>query len=129
MKIETVLIGPPLRAILSRYLITARGVLLVVVLTILLGSATAVAAPYLFSRLIDQFASAAPTPNLLWAFMVYAVLMGASFAIQRVASFLTFMTSESLNFVTSTAFFERIADKASNFFLDHNPTEIESAQH
>jgi ABC-type bacteriocin/lantibiotic exporter with double-glycine peptidase domain len=60
--------------------------------------------------------------------MAYAVLMGAAYALQRMSSFLTFMTAESLNFVTSTSFFARLVEKTSSFFLDHNPAEIESAQ-
>src|SRR5690606_33316099 len=85
-------------------------------------------APYLFSRLIDRLTAASLADGLIWAFMAYALLMGAAYALQRMSSFLTFMTSESLNFVTSTAFFARLVEKTSSFFLDHNPTEIESAQ-
>ena len=129
MKIDLDLIGPPLRTIMGRYLGSARRVLLAVAATTLLGAVAAIAAPYLFSRLIDQLDPTRVVPGLVWAFMGYALLMGAAFTIQRMSSFLTFMTSESLNFVTSTAFFERIANKASAFFLDHNPAEIESAQH
>lgn len=128
MKLDLGLVLPPLTAILSRYLRTARLALSGVLATTLLGTFASIGAPYLFSRLIDQLASASPMAGLIWAFMVYAFLMGAAYALQRMSSFLTFMTSESLNFVTSTSFFSRLVEKTSAFFLDHNPTEIESAQ-
>lgn len=104
MKFDIALIFPPLKAILSRYLKTARLVLFAVLVTTLLGTIAAVGAPYLFSRLIDKVTAQSPATELIWAFMLYAVLMGAAYALQRMSSFLTFMTSESLNFVTSTSF-------------------------
>lgn len=122
------LIAPPLKHILSRYLRDAWLILAIVTTTTALGAVTAIAAPYLFSRLIDQIDAGAISTGLIAAFMAYAILMGVSFALQRAASFLTFMTSESLNFVTATSFFEQLVDKSSGFFLDHNPAEIQSAQ-
>nr|WP_248307046.1 ABC transporter ATP-binding protein [Devosia sp. 1635] len=113
---------------MSRYLRTARLALLAVLVTTLLGTFASIGAPYLFSRLIDQLTSASLAAGVIRAFMIYALLMGASYALQRMASFLTFMTSESLNFVTSTSFFARLVEKTSAFFLDHSATEIESAQ-
>jgi ATP-binding cassette subfamily B protein len=129
VKIDLALISPPLRTILAKYLKTARLALLAVLVTTMVGTLTSIGAPYLFSRLIDQLNSATMVSGLVWGFMVYAVLMGAAYAFQRMSSFLTFMTSESLNFVTSTSFFARLVEKTSTFFLDHNPAEIESAQH
>ena len=129
MKFDLALISPPLRAILSEYLKTARLALMAVLATTLLGTIASVGAPYLFSRLIDQLSPASAPAALMWGFLVYAVLMGAAVAFQRMSSFLAFMTSESLNFVTSTSFFARLVQKTSDFFLDHNPAEIESAQH
>lgn len=128
MKLDLALIAPPLKTILVRYLHTARLMLLAVLGTTLLGTLASIGAPYLFSRLVDQIAQQSTAENLIAAFMLYAVLMGVAYALQRMSSFLTFMTSESLNFVTSTSFFARLVDKTSAFFLDHNPTEIESAQ-
>lgn len=128
MKFDFVLISPPLRTILSNYLKTARLVLFAVLVTTLLSTLASIGAPFLFSRLIDQLGPASGVADLIWAFMAYAVLMGVAYALQRMSSFLTFMTSESLNFVTSTSFFARLVEKTSSFFLDHNPTEIESAQ-
>lgn len=129
MKIDLALVAPPLKAILGQYLRTAKLILAVVVVLTALGTLTTIAAPFVFSRLIDQLDPANFAQGLIWGFMAYAILMGAAFTIQRMSSFLTFMTSESLDFVTSTAFFERLAGKASAFFLDHNPVEIETAQH
>lgn len=128
MKFDLALISPPLRAILARYIRSARLLLSTVLLITLLGSLASIGAPYLFSRLIDLVSPEAMATGLLWAFMGYAVLMGASLALQRIAAFMTFMTSESLNFITSTAFFERLVGKAPGFFLDHNPAEIQDAQ-
>ena len=128
MTFDLSLIAPPLRTILSSYLKTARLALGAVLATTLLGTLASIGAPYLFSRLVDQFSAGTAMAGLLWAFMAYAGLMGAAYALQRMAAFLTFMTSESLNFVTFTAFFARLVEKTSAFFLDHNPAEIESAQ-
>lgn len=128
MNIDLSLVGPPLRTILGRYLRTAKLILSTVLVTTLLGSLASIAAPYLFSRLIDNLDSASLAGGLIWAFMGYALLMGLGFALQRMSSFLTFMTSESLDFVSSTAFFAQLVNKASSFFLDHNPAEIQSAQ-
>ena len=128
MQIDFALVSPPIKTVLTHYLRTARLILAIVVVTTLIGALANIAAPYLFSRLIDRLDPQAITTGLVWAFMGYAVLMGAGFALQRVSSFLTFLTSESLNFVTSTAFFERLVDKTSAFFLDHNPAEIKNAQ-
>jgi ATP-binding cassette, subfamily B, bacterial len=122
------LVTPPLRHILVRYLKTARLILFLVTLLTIAGALTGVAAPYLFSRLIDLIEAPSVTSGLMWAFLGYAALMGISFALQRISAFLTFMTSESLNFVTSTAFFERLVTKAPAFYLEHNPAEIQSAQ-
>ena len=128
MQIDFALVSPPIKTVLKHYLRTARLILAIVVVTTLIGALANIAAPYLFSRLIDRLDLQSVTAGLVWAFMGYAVLMGAGFALQRVSSFLTFLTSESLNFVTSTAFFERLVDKTSAFFLDHNPAEIKNAQ-
>jgi ABC-type multidrug transport system fused ATPase/permease subunit len=116
VKFDLALISPPLTTILANYLKTARRVLFAVLVTTMLGTLSAIGAPYLFSRLIDQLPSASVATGLIWAFMAYAVLMGAAYAFQRMSSFLTFMTSESLNFVTSTSFFARLIEKTSSFF-------------
>ena len=129
MHIDLSLIAPPLKTILGRYLRTAKLILVAVLIITLLGSLASIAAPYLFSRLIDNIDATSLASGLIWAFMGYALLMGLGFALQRMSAFLTFMTSESLDFVSSTAFFEQLVGKASSFFLDHNPAEIQSAQH
>lgn len=128
MKMDLALISPPLRTIFGNYIRTARLVLFGVLLTTMLSTLVTIGAPYLFSRLIDQLNSSSAATGLIWAFMAYAALMGIGYAIQRISGILTFMTSESLNFVTSTSFFGKLTEKTSAFFLDHNPAEIESAQ-
>lgn len=125
---DLALITPPLKTILGRYIKTARLVLAGVLVTTLLGSLASIAAPYLFSRLIDLLSPDTLAQGLIWAFIGYALLMGVGYGLQRMSSFLTFMTSEGLDFVSSTAFFEKLVGKSSAFFLDHNPAEIQSAQ-
>lgn len=128
LTVDLALISPPLRNILGKYLKTARRALAAVLVTTMLGTFASIGAPYLFSRLVDELNSTSIVSGLAWSFLAYAVLMGAAYAFQRMSNFLTFMTSESLNFVTSTSFFARLVEKTPGFFLDHNPAEIEGAQ-
>jgi ABC-type bacteriocin/lantibiotic exporters, contain an N-terminal double-glycine peptidase domain len=128
MKPDTALVYPPLKAILSKYLVDAKLALAVVLLVTLLATIANIAAPYLFSRLIDQLSSGSVLTGIMGSFIIYAVIMGIGFSLQRISGFLVFLTTEDLNFVTSTAFFSELVRKQSEFFLDHNPAEIESAQ-
>jgi ABC-type multidrug transport system fused ATPase/permease subunit len=43
-------------------------------------------------------------------------------------NYLAVMTSENLNFIAGTAFFERLLKKTINFFIDYNPAEIQQAK-
>ncbi len=117
----------PITEVLRAYWKADRWMLLTVAAVVVLSSATAVAAPYLFSRLIDALSHRGALHALMAGFVVYAVLLGLSSALQRVVQYLAFMTSGNLGFITSTRFFERVLKKTTAFFVEHNPTEIQSA--
>lgn len=101
--------------------------LLSVVAIVLLSSASSIAAPYLFSRLIDRLPKEAFAFDLAWAFVAYAVLIGVASALLRIVQFLSVITSENLGFIASTRFFDRILKKQADFFVAHNPAEIQNA--
>ncbi|CAB3756154.1 ABC transporter ATP-binding protein [Burkholderia sp. MSh2] len=117
----------PVTEVLHAYWKADRWMLLTVVAVVVLSSASAVAAPYLFSRLIDALSHRGALHALLPGFVLYAVLLGVSGALQRVVQYLSFMSSENLGFITSTRFFERILKKTAAFFVEHNPAEIQNA--
>jgi ATP-binding cassette, subfamily B, bacterial len=94
---------------------------------VFLSSASGIAAPYLFSRLVDRLTKETVVSDLLWAFLIYATLVGAASALQRVVQFLSVMTAENLGFIVSTRFFERILRKRADFFVEHNPAGIQTA--
>ncbi|VWB61124.1 ABC transporter ATP-binding membrane protein [Burkholderia aenigmatica] len=117
----------PITEVLRAYWKADRLMLLTVVAVVVLSSASAVAAPYLFSRLIDALSHRGVLHALIPGFVLYAVLLGVSSALQRVVQYLAFMSSENLGFITSTRFFERILKKTTAFFVEHNPAEIQNA--
>lgn len=117
----------PITEVLRAYWKADRWMLLTVAAVVVLSSATAVAAPYLFSRLIDALSHRGAPYALMAGFVVYAVLLGLSSALQRVVQYLAFMSSGNLGFITSTRFFERVLKKTTAFFVEHNPAEIQSA--
>jgi len=101
--------------------------LLSVVAIVLLSSASSIAAPYLFSRLIDQQPQQAFALDLAWAFIAYAALVGLATALLRIVQFQSVITAENLGFIASTQFFDRILKKRAEFFVTHNPAEIQNA--
>lgn len=117
----------PITEVLRAYWKADRLMLLTVVAVVILSSASAVAAPYLFSRLIDALSHRGVVHALIPGFLLYAVLLGLPSALQRVVQYLAFMSSENLGFITSTRFFERILKKTTAFFVEHNPAEIQNA--
>ncbi|MGX9426227.1 MULTISPECIES: ABC transporter ATP-binding protein [Bradyrhizobium] len=94
---------------------------------VFLSSASGIAAPYLFSRLVDRLTKETVVSDLLWAFLLYAALVGVASALQRAVQHLSVLTAENLGFIVSTRFFERILRKRSDFFVEHNPAEIQTA--
>ncbi|WP_245471340.1 ABC transporter ATP-binding protein [Bradyrhizobium genosp. SA-3] len=117
----------PISEILHAYWRSDRWLLLVVVAVALISSATSVAAPYVFSYLIDRLPRGRDMSALAWGFAGYAVLLGVASALQRMLQYLSFMTAENLGFIAATGFFDRILRKTAAFFLEHNPVEIQSA--
>lgn len=117
----------PIAEILAAYWKSERWMLLLVAAVVLLSSAANVAAPYLFSRLIDRLPQAGEITAIVWAFVAYALLLGISSALQHMVQYLSFMSAENLGFIAGTSFFERLLKKTAIFFVEHNPSEIQSA--
>lgn len=117
----------PISEILRAYWKSDRWMLLVVAGVVFLSSIASVAAPYLFSRLIDRLPQDGFAAALAWGFVIYAVLLGVSSALQHMVQYLSFMSAENLGFITGTRFFERILKKTAAFFVEHNPAEIQNA--
>ncbi|MEO9899819.1 ABC transporter ATP-binding protein [Nisaea sp.] len=81
-----------------------------------------------FSRLVDEAASSASYESLLYGFIAYALFMGLAHALQQSIIYLSTMCSESLSFIASISFFKKLTRKRGDFFIERNPTEIQSAQ-
>ena len=99
----------------------------VVVVVVLISSAASVAAPYLFSRAIDQLPKDHASGELLYALFSYAALIGIASVLSRVVQYLSVIISENLGYFVSTELFARILRKRSEFFIEHNPAEIQNA--
>ncbi|MEP7241008.1 MAG: ABC transporter ATP-binding protein [Devosia sp.] len=118
----------PLGYIYRRYWAEAKGLLAGVAVIVLFSSVAGIAAPYVFSRLIDTLRSDNFGEAIVWAFAGYGVLFGLSQALNLMVNYLAVMTSENLNFIAGTAFFERLLKKTIAFFIDYNPAEIQQAK-
>ncbi|MCD0421276.1 ABC transporter ATP-binding protein/permease [Rubrivivax sp. JA1024] len=99
----------------------------VVVVVVVISSAASVAAPYLFSRAIDQLPKAGASGELLYTLFTYAALIGIASVLSRVVQYLSVIISENLGYFVSTELFTRILRKRSEFFIEHNPAEIQNA--
>ncbi|MGK6313632.1 ABC transporter ATP-binding protein [Neorhizobium sp. DT-125] len=117
----------PISEILRAYWKSDRWTLLLVAVVVFLSSVASVAAPFLFSRLIDRLPQDGAVSSLAWGFVIYAVLLGVASALQHMVQYLSFMSAENLGFITGTRFFERLLRKTAVFFVEHNPAEIQSA--
>ncbi|VFR19556.1 Lipid A export ATP-binding/permease protein MsbA [plant metagenome] len=95
-------------------------------MVVLLSGVTTVAAPYLFSRLIDRIPHEGAIA-LAWWFLVYAMLLGLGSALHNTAQYLSFLSGENLGFITSTRYIVRILKKTNSFFLEHNASELQIA--
>ncbi|MCF8826458.1 ABC transporter ATP-binding protein [Xanthomonas campestris pv. raphani] len=116
----------PAAEILAAYVKSDRRLLLCVVVVVGVASVTTVAAPLLFSRLIDRLPQQGAAA-LVWAFVAYGALLGLAAALQQMVQYLSFMSSENLGFITSTRYFAAILKKTTAFFVEHNPAEIQAA--
>lgn len=119
-------VPPPVAEILGAYWRSDRRLLLLVAAVVLLASVTTVAAPYLFSRLIDRTTSEVAI-ELVWWFLVYAVMLGVGAALQNTVQYLSFLSGENLGFITSTRYFARLLKKTNSFFLEYNAAELQVA--
>jgi ATP-binding cassette subfamily B protein len=117
----------PISEILRIYWKSDRWTLLLVAIVVLLSSVASVAAPYLFSRLVDRLPQEGAATALAWGFAIYAVLLGVASALQHMVQYLSFMSAENLGFIAGTRFFERILKKTTAFFVEYNPAEIQNA--
>uniref|UniRef100_UPI001FEF8D98 ABC transporter transmembrane domain-containing protein n=1 Tax=Bradyrhizobium sp. USDA 3458 TaxID=2591461 RepID=UPI001FEF8D98 len=118
---------PPASEILHAYWRSDRPLLLIVAAVVLISSASSVAGPYVFSCLIDRLPLSKDMSVVAWGFAGYAVLVGVASALQRMLQHLSFMAAENLSFIAATRFFDRILRKTAAFFLECNPTELQSA--
>ncbi|MBG4922312.1 ABC transporter ATP-binding protein [Pseudomonas aeruginosa] len=116
----------PTSEILAAYWRSDRWALLRVAAVVVVATVATVAAPYLFSRLIDRLPQEGAAA-LAWAFVAYGVLLGLGSALQQMVQYLSFMSSENLGFITSTRYFATILKKTATFFIEHNPAEIQAA--
>ncbi|MCO5150367.1 MULTISPECIES: ABC transporter ATP-binding protein [unclassified Shinella] len=121
------LIAAPVKIILANYWRSSRGLLALVAIIVFLSAIASIAAPYLFSRLIDAMAADRMAEMLAAGLVVYALLIGIAAALQHMVQYLSYMSAENLSFIASTSLFERLLKKQAAFFTEHNPAEIESA--
>ncbi|MEZ2131569.1 MULTISPECIES: ABC transporter ATP-binding protein [unclassified Sinorhizobium] len=117
----------PVSEVLRAYWKSDRWTLLLVAVVVFLSSVASVAAPFLFSRLVDRLPQESAIATLAWGFVIYAVLLGLSSALQHMVQYLSFMSAENLGFIAGTRFFERLLKKTAAFFVEHNPAEIQNA--
>ncbi|MBH1651063.1 ABC transporter ATP-binding protein [Stenotrophomonas maltophilia] len=119
-------VPPPVAEILGAYWKTDRRLWLLIAGSVVLSSLASVAAPYLFSRLIDRLPSDG-VDALAGGFLLYAVMLGAGSVLQNTVQYLSFLSGENLGFITSTRYFARLLKKTNSFFLDHNAAALQVA--
>ncbi|QBL40974.1 ABC transporter ATP-binding protein [Stenotrophomonas sp. ASS1] len=119
-------VPPPVAEILGAYWKADRRLLLLIAGSVVLSSLASVAAPYLFSRLIDRLPIDGASA-LAWGFLLYAIILGAGSAVQNTLQYLSFLSGENLGFITSTRYFARLLKKTNSFFLDYNAAELQVA--
>jgi ATP-binding cassette subfamily B protein len=118
----------PVQTIFVKYWRSWRGMLLLLLVIVIASSAASIGAPYVFSRLVDRLTTDRWAETLFYGFVLYAALLGFATVLQRAASYLAFMSAESLDFITETSFFNRLVRKSVDFFIEHNAAEVRTAQ-
>ncbi|MDO8358651.1 MAG: hypothetical protein Q7T08_01275, partial [Devosia sp.] len=93
----------PLGYIYRRYWGEARWLLAGVAVIVMLSSVVGIAAPYVFSRLIDGLRTDSFGETIVWAFAGYGILFGLSQALNGMVSYMAMMSAENLNFIAGTA--------------------------
>ena len=118
----------PLRAITIEFWKDGKWVVIATIGVALAASICAVALPYVFSRLVDHLHSTEAATLLLIGFGLYAALRGVTLALSYCVNFLAVIAAEHLNYIASTALFDRIIRKRTEFFVQHNSAEIQAAR-
>ncbi|MEI3855605.1 MULTISPECIES: ABC transporter ATP-binding protein [unclassified Ensifer] len=118
----------PLGGIISSFWKASRDTIVLVAAVVVGSSLASVFAPYLFSRLVDRLTDDRWLETISAGFLIYAVVIGLSIALQSMVKYLAAISAEDLNFIAATRFFERLVNKSPRFFVEHNPAEIQSAQ-
>ena len=118
----------PMRYIYGRYWKQSWWLLALVAVIVLASALAGVAAPYVFSRMIDALQAETWGEGILWGFAAYAVLFGLSTALSSIVNYMAMMSAENLNYIAGTSFFQRLLKKQVSFFIEHNPAEIQSAK-
>src|SRR5689334_6374344 len=108
----------PMRYIYSRYFLEARWLLAGVAIIVFLSAIAGIAAPYVFSRLINALRADSLGEQIVWAFAAYGLLFGLSQALNGMVNYMAMMSAENLNFIAGTAFFEKLLKKTISFFID-----------
>jgi ABC-type multidrug transport system fused ATPase/permease subunit len=125
---ESAIIRVALSEVLKQFLRQALGGALLAFFVII-GSATcSVLAPYVFSSTIDSITGTSTVRPILSGFAVYALMIGLSLTLSQTVKYLAAMTAENLTRVSSSSFFKKLLRKESIFFVEHNATELQSAQ-
>ncbi|MFA1676897.1 ABC transporter ATP-binding protein [Rhizobium mongolense] len=102
---------------------------IVLAFIVIVGSSTcAVLAPYIFSTTIDNMTAESAVRGVFVGFAFYAIVIGLSLALSQMVKYLAAMTAENLTRISSTSFFGKLLRKDASFFVEHNATEIQSAQ-
>jgi len=76
---------------------------------------SSVAAPYIFSRLINNLTIEKGFETIATGFALYALLLGFSDALNKMVGYLSFLSSENLSFIAGTSFFDRRLGKCRLF--------------
>ncbi|PLP97915.1 ABC transporter ATP-binding protein [Cupriavidus pauculus] len=126
------MVAAPLRGILQLFWHGSRTTLAMVGVAVVGAATASVAAPYIFSRLVDGLSDGLSVGHwvetLPVAILLYALLLGLALALQKASAYLAAMVGNHLSYIASTSFFDRLVKKTPRFFVDHNPAEIQSAQ-
>ena len=122
------MVAPPLRRILCLFWQGSRTTLPFVGIVVVGAAIASVAAPYIFSRLLDGLSEGHWMETLPIAFFIYALLLGFALALQKASSYLAAMAADNVSYIASISFFERLVKKTPLFFVEHNAAEIQSAQ-
>ena len=94
----------PAQTIIGAFWKTSRWMLALAASIVFLAAITSVAAPYVFSRLIDQLQQSFQLEQLFLFFVAYALLLGLAAAFQNMVQYMSLTISQNLGFIASTSF-------------------------